>query len=182
MTPLKWIERYHVRLEHEHGGWAVIHIDSKGFLGVVSDYGNFAFHWTDFGGDFKAFLSGVDWDYLHGKLLLGHRKRYVYDSNETRLAITSHIQQERAKGAMTEAEATDELLLLEGELYEEDSFSHWTEETRIDSPWELRRTMHEPQCRMFCQKVWPHFIEAMNAGQYETVVSEKELSPGLATS
>src|SRR4051812_17884112 len=78
---LEWIERYDVT-SVKHEGWAVVVVDSKGFLGVFSDYGNYAYHWTHFGDDFKKFLAGLDWDYLYGKLMQLRDAR-VYDGEAT---------------------------------------------------------------------------------------------------
>ena len=41
---------------------------STGMLAGVTEYGNFAFAWRAFGGDFEKFLLSIEPDYLEGKL------------------------------------------------------------------------------------------------------------------
>lgn len=164
---LEWIERYKIPNER-HEGWAVIHIDSKGFFGVVSDYGNYAFHWTSFGEDFKEFLVGLDWDYLYGKLT--HTQR-VYDGDGTERSIKQHILQRRHSRQMTREQARDEWALLdesEVDHHTDVGYALWRARTELNTyEGDFYQTMHEPQCRQFCEKVFPRFIQALRAGQHE---------------
>ena len=31
----------------QYDGWAIVHVDSSGFLGIVSDFGNYAYRWVN---------------------------------------------------------------------------------------------------------------------------------------
>lgn len=165
MTKVEWIECYHVR-GHHLGGWAVVHIDSRGFLGVVSDHGNYAFHWTSFGKDFKTFLADLEWDYLHGKLTFGWSE--VYDGHASAEAIRREILTDRRQGLSREHEARHEWDLFQSHkdeiLDSEGGFGAWAQDTDMSDAFELRRTRPEPQCEAFCKKLWPHFIEQLKAG------------------
>lgn len=176
MANLEWIERYNIRGTH-HEGWAVIHIDSKGFLGIVSDYGNFSYHWTAFGDDFKRFLLSIDEHYLHGKL---SSTRSIYDGEATERAIKSHILDQRRSKRWPAERARDEWELLrehEVDHHTTDGFSLWYRDTSIDDAYELHEMKPEPQCTAFCQKVWPHFITALKKGEHDRVEGGQGLLP-----
>lgn len=167
MSDLEWIERYEIRSNRCCGleGWGIVVIDSKGFLGIVSDHGDYAYHWSSFGEDFKKFLEGLDWHYLHGKLTMGRRD--VYDGDATEKAIKEHILSHRRTRQWTAERAREEWALLgehEVDHDRSDGFSCWYRETTIDDAGEFHHTRPEPQCQAFCQKIWPRFIEAMKAG------------------
>lgn len=166
MTPLDWMERYELRTDRTcHEGWAIIHIDSKGFLGVFSDFGNYAYHWSSFGGEFKTFLTGLDSGYLYSKLT---HTQTIYDGEATLRAIKSHIlERRRAKGWDPDRARAEWNLLKLHDIEHESScgFSQWYGETSIESALEFYETCPEPQCLAFCEKVWPRFIEALKAGQ-----------------
>lgn len=56
-------------------GWAHISLNTEtGFFATVSDWGNYAYIWTAPGGEFRAFLMGLQPDYLYGKLMMGRPK------------------------------------------------------------------------------------------------------------
>lgn len=63
---------FHYKLPSENGleGWAEIVVCSNGFFAAVSDYGNFAFRWTNFEPrqEFRKFLLDCDGDYVRRKL------------------------------------------------------------------------------------------------------------------
>jgi hypothetical protein len=167
---LEWIERYEVR-SVRHEGWAVIIIDSRGFLGVFSDYGNYAYHWTHFGEDFKRFLAQLDWDYLYGKLMQGREAR-VYDGEATLRAILRHIVELRREGRLSRESAREEWdLAKNSELdhHTDGGYSLWHHETQLDAH-ELYETRNDLQCEQFCQKVWPRFIELLKAGVCTPIV------------
>lgn len=175
--PLEWIERYDVRSDPNHEGWAVIVIDSRGFLGIVSDYGNFAYHWDSFGDDFRRFLAGLDWHYLHRKLMHGRDGR-VYDGRATLEAIKKLIIEYRRAGELTREQARDEwTLALDSGIDEHrsDGFSLWYRDTQLENVSELYQTMPEPQCQAFCQKVWPRFIELLKNRRCVPIVADGEV-------
>lgn len=168
MAALEWIERYELGSNREtHEGWAIFHIDSKGFLGIFSDYGNYAYHWSSFGGDFKDFLSGLEWDYLYGKLMQG-RDASIYDGEATLRGIQKHILDLRHRKRLSREQAREEWDLAKGSEIDErfsNGYSLWYRDTNLEDAHELYETMCEPQCRAFCEKVWPRFIEALKEGR-----------------
>jgi hypothetical protein len=55
--------------EHRYSGLGYFLIDSSGMFTCVTDYGNYAYKWSDWGPrDFRSFLCGLSSDYLCGKL------------------------------------------------------------------------------------------------------------------
>lgn len=169
---LEWIERYDVRSDSNHEGWAVIVIDSRGFLGVVSDYGNYAFHWGSFEGDFRSFLEGVDEGYLYSKLMHG-RDMQLYDGRATLKAIQGRIVELCAEGRLNSMQARDEWALADDcdvDHEKSDGYSMWCRDTRLEHAHELYETMPDLQCTSFCEKVWPRFIELLTAGRCVPIV------------
>lgn len=156
-TPIEWIKRYEVRKGHD--GWAVIHVDSKGFFAVVSDYGNYAYHWTAFEGSFAHFLARLDPWYLCSKL----SPERQYDSKDTLQAVKEHILQYRREGTLSKEQARSEWDLLKefGDLEHKDGFGAWCQETKIDCAFEFSRSMQDPHCRIFCEKLYPAFVEQL---------------------
>ena len=77
------LKTYEVKPVASGGDWAVIVLDTeRGFLGIASDRGNYAFMWSHTGeDDFRSFLIGLEDspDYLLGKLMHGRPDRQVYD-------------------------------------------------------------------------------------------------------
>src|SRR5688572_22693299 len=175
MTPhLDWIERYELRSEREtYSGWAIIHIDSAGFLGVVSDYGNYAYHWSSFGDDFKKFLSGLDWEYLYRKL--SHEQR-VYDGKATLRSIEKELGERLRDNCLSDEQYESERELVARLREEIDlgpcGFSEWARETDMSDVHELAEYRPEVQCQMFCQKVWPRFVAALKEGRHTPLRSQ----------
>ena len=166
-TQLDWIERYDVRSERgTFSGWAIIHIDSAGFLGVVSDYGNYAYHWSSFGDDFKRFLSGLDWEYLYRKLT---HEQNVYDGEATLRSIENELGERLRSNDMSDEQhhAERELLdRLKDEInHSPCGFAEWMRDTEMSDVHELAEYTTETQCRTFCEKVWPRFIAALKEGK-----------------
>lgn len=177
MVALEWIERYDVRSDTRHEGWAVVVIDSRGFLGVFSDYGNYAYHWTHFGGDFRKFLGQLDWDYLYGKLMQGRDAR-IYDGEATLRSIKKRIIELRREKRLTAEQAREEWDLAKDSEIDHrfsDGYSLWHRDTQLQDAHELYETMHDLQCQQFCQKVWPRFIELLKAGRPVPIVSAGEV-------
>jgi len=68
MSELKFY-RYYLPNDSGREGWADFVLRSDGWFGVVSDYGNYVFHWTHFGNrDFRHFVLGLHDDYVMSKL------------------------------------------------------------------------------------------------------------------
>jgi hypothetical protein len=155
-----WIKRYDVRAKSE---WAVVVVDSKGFLGIVSTYGNYAFHWTSFGEDFKAFLLKINEGYLVGKLTLGRPEEY--DPRKTLKFVETHILENRRNRNYSKEKARKEWDLLEvwDDLEHEDDFKSWMGQTSIDDAYEFHCSVPCSQATMFADLLWPKFKEALQA-------------------
>lgn len=175
MTPLDWIERYEIPSDREtHDGWAIIHVDSKGFLGVVGAYGSYAYHWSSFEGDFRKFLSGVDWHYLYCKLT--HQQR-VYDGPATLKAIENELKERLTSNDLSDEQFEEETELLRGLEVEDNEcgFRDWLRETKLADVWHLDLAQFRPdlQCQQFCQKVWPKFISALKERRCTPLVENR---------
>lgn len=157
---IDWIKRYDVRDGHE---WAVVVADHKGFLGVVSSYGNYAFHWTDFGKDFKSFLLSIDEGYLVKKLTFGQKLHY--DEAATLAATKYEIMRLRKEGLFTKPQARQEWELLGdfNDLYHQGDFEAWFQETSLLDASECYRSQRDPQTVTFAKTLWPKFKEALSA-------------------
>ena len=104
--------RYYIPSE-KYEGWAVIHMDSKGFFAACSDFGNYAYHWGDFGEkDFRRFVIGLEQDpnYIGNKL--DHDKWYQGSDRATIKNIKQKILRHRREKNMTSGQARDHWDLL----------------------------------------------------------------------
>lgn len=147
-------------------GFAEIVLCSSGFFGAVSDYGNYSFAWRHFGeGDFRAFVAGLGWDYLAGKLgpCSGHQDQADYE--RTVKVIREHILEHRREGyyskdmARAEWEAVE---LLDGEATEV-GIHEWMEATRIEDACELISYGPSVHLRAFCRQTMPRLAELLRA-------------------
>lgn len=88
-----------------YSGWAVAHLDSRGFFSVVGDYGEYGYLWRNFGDiDFRVFLAKLGPDYLMGKLA----ERSELDRQETVHALRRDVCEDRRRGLLTHNEARDD--------------------------------------------------------------------------
>ncbi len=161
-----WIRRFElptVRVKGFSEGWGIIIIDSKGLLSVYSDFGNYLYHWSDFGGDFPKFLLRLDEGYLAGKL----GKRPVYDTDATRRAIEEYLVETVKEGDLTEVAAEEERERIKacGNLHSSEDFGEWLRETVLEDAYEFSRTMMNPQLRGFLDHIWPRFTALLQANQ-----------------
>lgn len=59
-------------LRYKNGAWlAQVLISNDGMFSAVSDWGNFAFAWRSFNGDFRDFLLSIRPDYFGNKMANG---------------------------------------------------------------------------------------------------------------
>lgn len=145
----------------QHQGWAVVHVDSRGFFGVVSDFGNYAFNWTAFGDDFRQFLLGIgdDTGYLCSKL--GPQR--TLDVKATTQVFREYILSDRRAGRM-EKERARELWLrtdeFRHELIELGDLIDTASET-FPGCWEWGSYDYDGRLRGFAQHVWPRILTAI---------------------
>jgi hypothetical protein len=139
--------------------WAEVVITSGGFFASVSDYGNYAFAWRDFGDrDFRSFLLGAekDTDYFTKKLQHGgDGPGDVLDVEETEKAIKEALKRLRRYRSLSREQAREEWDLLasfEAE-WSETSFHEWYLATTLPDASEFKRHMRNPQARMFVERI-----------------------------
>ena len=148
--PVIW--RYDLPDEDSWGGWALLVLSADGFFAAVSDYGNYAFRWTQFGPqDFRRFIAQVNPDYVYSKL--SHTKDVV-DSAMTASRIRGEIESLTLSGHLSQDVRLEEIQLLE-EFEEQPSVEVWLSSTSLQEAWYLIETKPEPQCWAFCTRVLP---------------------------
>jgi hypothetical protein len=140
-------------------GWAHIAINTEtGFFAAVSDWGNFSYLWTHPGMEFRKFLTELQPDYLHSKLMMGRPDRAVFSGSKTveniRQAIEDKNKEEGRWAFYHEEMDTLKALGPDPEKY---ALDVWESETHLTDVWEYVVYLPEPQCRSFCEKVWPRF-------------------------
>lgn len=125
--PTIW--RYVIRGPHH--SWAVIVIDSHGFVFVNSDFGGYAHRWTHFGPCIRTFLTEIQGDYVLGKLTLGWPTEYCAEKTER--AVKNLILSERRSGGLTKPYARREwdLLKYHEDLGSEMAFGKWLDDTEL---------------------------------------------------
>ena len=118
----------------EGQGWGIFLLDSTGMFTCVTDYGNYAYKWTDHGmDDFRKFVIQIDWHYTMEKLWDGRSKEF--DGKQTVQAIERHIIEYRREGYYTKEFARKEWDLLQEQhssyFSHEHDFMLWYEETEL---------------------------------------------------
>jgi hypothetical protein len=160
-------------------GWAHITINTEtGFFATVSDWGNYAYIWTDPGGEFRAFLTRLQPDYLYGKLMMGRPNLKEFDDEATKKEVIEGLDQynaaykERHKGKEWVG-YRPELEMAEN-IVDEASFNDWQEETHLDEAHDYAcwRPCHD--CTGFCERVWPRFVELLKKELYDEKKGHEE--------
>lgn len=157
------IWRHHIPNDSKtFSGWGVFFLDSSGCLSILSDYGNFGYHWSSFGSDIRKFLLGCDPSYLMGKFLLGDTK--VPDVKRSTAAIRAHILEARRCGDLDRGTARAEWEFLLAYEVSEDT-GEWLDLTSISGGWELLSSKYASEDAMssFLGLVWPRYLEALRA-------------------
>lgn len=151
----KQLRRYNVR--GPDGEWlAMVVISDDGFFSTVSDYGTYAYFWSDAEGCFREFLSRLGSDYYLSKFGV----REEYDGAETLKFVKRSIIEQRSDGGLSRDGAREEWNLL-GEndgLDQRDNFVLWCQATQLGDAHEYAcSSMPGDACR-FAQYVWPAFV------------------------
>lgn len=145
-------------------GWAVIVIDTTdGFFATDSDFGNYVYRWTSPGMEFRQFLTQLQPDYLYGKLMMGRPDTRVWDEEKTEANVRLHLEEKNKESIeMTGkgwARFEEELeILRERTPMDKDGFEAWESETQLTDVWEFVVYSQEPQCTIFCERIWPRFV------------------------
>lgn len=148
------LRRYEVRTEK--GSWlADIVVGSDGWLGIVSDYGDYAHSWKNFGDvDFRAFLAGLNTGYLLCKL----STKSEYDAAATEARVKAAVAECEGEPAEKERE-----LLEESEFDAPETFFLWHRETSIDDTSGLAAYDYPGDAKRFAEIVWPRFAAMLRA-------------------
>jgi len=118
-------------------GWGIFLIDSTGMFAAVTDYGNYAYKWSNYGnGDFRKFVIDIarSPDYVVEKLCQDYKKEYR--GAETFKSIKEYIIESRRYGSLTKNHAREEWNILCDPDYEElsyiETFHDWYQKTTIE--------------------------------------------------
>lgn len=162
---------YIYKLGSEKGeGWGKFVIDESGYFSVVSDYGNYAFQWSAMGEgvDVRDFLSGLDSDYLMGKL----GRRNWFDSVATHKKIKRLIIEMRKDNNATKEKAREAWRDIPEQYEFENTYREYLEEH-----WSFFQDLcgimdydFPPDLRAFAKKLYPRFVDSM---QFDKAI-EKE--------
>lgn len=130
-----------------------------------SSFGVFGHHWYDMGAPFAEFIRGMDAGYLIGKI-----GRRVFSEEKAVRAVRNEIVGARVRKAITKEAARDAFDAVEqieqnysGEavatmLYEDADIGH------VHIEWsELESMEWDRSTVLFAEKIWPRFVEAIQA-------------------
>jgi len=164
-------------------GWAIAILDSRGYFSTVSDFGNYAFQWRNFGPkDFREFFEHLRPDYLLRKIATCE----VYDGAETLRRVKGHILQERRgqlssesgeRGDWTREAARSEwdLAVTSGMETNEFEFWRWSESTCIEDPSQFHEHKPHGDATGFVERTLPR----LQALIHTQLVSERERALGV---
>jgi hypothetical protein len=171
-----------------HEGWALVVIDTDvGFFAVVSDFGNYAYLWTSPGKEFRAFLAGLDADYLCKKLLHGRGDAREFDGDGTKKALFEALEAYEAAswentGVGWGSYAEEREKLAARTMTSELEYMAWQSETLIPEADEYARYRVNADAAAFCTRVWPRFKEMLErelAQEASDLQGLKEVRPVL---
>jgi hypothetical protein len=137
--------------------WATIHMDSKGFFAVVSDWGNYVYQWHGFEGDFREFIVKADDEYIARKFAARWpREPDLQASLESlRRALDEHADGQSDPEPILDdldelTRVTDEFKLLE-----------WLADTILPDAYDYVVYRRCPHASQFVQKVLPRLRELL---------------------
>lgn len=176
------VSRYFLRC-NRGWDWAVFFVDRSGTLAIVSSYGEYGHHWSNFGpDDFREFLCGLHKDYLYGKLCQGRPKEL--DGAASLKAIREEIRESRRRGQLTRERARIEWELSEalGAGSTVDDAKDWYDETELrpGDAYELLRYRY-PIAHDFFERVWTPFVACLRAEMIAEAAVLDAASPPLTT-
>jgi hypothetical protein len=153
------IWRYCIPTEDGLSGWGIFLLDSTGMFAAVTDYGNYAFKWSNWGpGDFRKFVIGLSPGYLLGKVA-----KVEHDGEATLKSVKEYILECRRDGEWSKEEAREEWDLL-AECDGLDSIpacTRWYDATKISDAGEFMSEGYDMDARMFAEKLMPRLAEAL---------------------
>jgi hypothetical protein len=174
-------------------GWAIAYLDSHGYFSTVSDFGNYAYRWVNFGPtDFRVFFMALRPDYVLRKI----SSCEVYDGKATLRRVKEHILRERraetvrtrsAPGQPTsrrdgpvgwtraEARSEWELAVTSGMDGSEFEFWRWCDGTCIEDPQQFHEHRPDSDAVGFVERTLPR-LQALVRAQ---LASEGERAKGM---
>jgi len=162
----------------KHSGWAKISLDeATGCVGIISDYGNWGYWWTNHGREsLKHFLTEVDKHYAWEKFT---SRRREYNHSRTIEKMKEEIQRQLEEEIIDEDHSYNANTHLDFVEFESEDILCQAvydspELTSIfgDEPWELLEKDEDPQFIMFFERLWPVFIEHLK----EEIENEERIS------
>ena len=149
---------YKIPSEPSHGGWAKFIIDDDGYFSVVSDYGNYAFHWTAFGDNFREFLLDISPDYLMGKLSNG-KMSFDLEASQARLyEVIKELQADIGPDDDDNVDAEDLASAIKACYGEEDLKEILKDQDILEEWWEYLRQDYPADLKGFATRVYPRFV------------------------
>jgi hypothetical protein len=140
-------------------------MDSTGFFGAVSDYGNYSYLWNAHGReDFRLFVVGLEksWDYAATKLG-GYEKNHVFDAEATAEAIRKEVLEGRRQESITLERAQEEREYAEELERKNITIEQWAERTNLDDPSEYVVHRRAADLEAFCKKLLPRLATMIRA-------------------
>lgn len=132
-------------------------IDSSGMFSCVTDYGNYAYKWDQFGPDIRKFLCGLDNSYLCGKL----NSRREYDGEATYRYLCKWVLESRRDGSMDRDQARHEWDLIKCVRGNSDhDFSAWYDKTDYPDHEAAIYSLNSDVVA-FAEKIYPRLVELM---------------------
>lgn len=177
MSARKPLTRFYA-VRGEHREWARFWLTDDGCLTILSDFGNYGYWWWDIAdSDFREFLIGCDNDYVMRKLADGRRE---FDGEATVKRIRDWIVRLRRDGDLSREDAAFEWNLVHPKpdalpwrspdergafscMTNEVEAHEWYQQTRLSDATELLEYSLPVQLQMFMQRLWPLFVEQLDA-------------------
>lgn len=145
----------------DYDGWAVAHLDERGFFSVIGDYGEFGHLWHNFGDeDFRVFLSRLGRDYLMGKL----GERSELNRQKTVHELRREICQDRRHGLLDREQAREDWEAVAAFEIESDATyaaEALLDELNMEDAGELFVMDYPPRLKGFMERTWPRLVAEM---------------------
>jgi hypothetical protein len=172
------VKSWRYALPSEKGeGWAIVHMDSRGFFATCSDYGNYAYHWSSFGEDFRSFMLHMERDYDYFGNKLDHDKWHSFSLEQTVKHIKQRILERRREGRFDKDEALEEWECVRDLDDGNISWEEWVKSQKLYEDWSAAADLacHEPRGDIlaFCKKTLPRLCKILKAEL------EAEAHPGV---
>lgn len=151
--------RYHIPSDGPLGGWGIFLLDSTGMFTAVTDYGNYAFKWHDWGpSEFRTFVQSLEPDYVCGKL--GSRNKL--QAKETVNYIKELIISRRREGDWPKETARREWNLIKDKNFLDlEDQQAWYYNSMLGGDPDIFRYDFDASLKCFGTKLLPRLQEAI---------------------